>query len=722
MIDIEKFRQINIDIVKILNPDADYLPECDSFPYDGKLLAGKYEKDNYSLIKNVLEEENDKPALLVAPCSAGKTYTIARIFSKMAYDSDTYCILAVPFRNMALQNQYEYDIYGFQAIVGGGKNPSKYLRRFSVVYDKMEDMLLYCKKILSSNHNAKFYLVIDEAQYLTTALGYRPCVKILKDITDCGLFRKVLCMTATPAAIANMQFSRIIHFSNVADEKLVKKLTIIQAEHLREAIYDFALNEESPYVRVNDFSEIDTFRKKLEEQGKKVVTLTSRDKETYKASTYGTEKYKNSNLQSIVEEGNLKNDKMVLLCTSSLDAGVNFTKYSPQTKALFAVMKYYHICADDIEQFFSRFRSGLEEAVVIQPVPAVKKGKKKPAFKSLQDKLKETIQIAESRIIAVKKTYDVFKDEKDENVLKKMKDLLSISHEEGTSVIDDYFDIIGMDEELEVEINYPLLYYFAYQRFNEQYYHYPKKLADALAESFGMDITVIYDDREFKGIEKAVHVPKISWDDLVDDGIFESLLDAPSFVNSIRIKSFSSLLPYFDEDTSDTLADDSVRLCILENNIKKMMGLNLNAQQCVTLLSLFTNERDFDKAFKRLLQAYHYECFDTYAGSPSDYSEDDAVYSAVKKVKGKRKSLAFNNVNIKAVQDAIPEKNGKKMSKAKIKHRIEKIFFIEKRAGRSSVILDVKKVGQLYKEIIGSFHCLSLPAADDGKEELPSAS
>ena len=368
-------------VLKLLYNTKNYSPAIAKRSFTEKLT--KYpEEGNMEYIKSLIELNGGAKNLIIAPTGSGKTYSIDAIFRQMNSESDgkqLLCLLC-PNRVQNIQNE-KSDDYSFEALVAGVQldENEQNVRQISAVYDKVPSIISYKK----AHPDCKLRLVIDECQTLISANTFREQAidtimrMISENIADSYTF-----ITATYENMCCFSFDNIVLFEDKNYKPVFKSVNIKYAKQKKfeNLVIDTAAHESKPYIRLNDTQMIKRVEATLSNMGKKCYSVTANDKAST-TNADGTVTYKNPIFDHIVNHDDLYNNEGeadVILATSLLDAGTNFTKYSPESTPVFAVFNPKLMNIDEIEQAFNRFRpqkdaegniTQLDHALIIHQMP-----------------------------------------------------------------------------------------------------------------------------------------------------------------------------------------------------------------------------------------------------------------------------------------------------------------------------------------------------------------
>lgn len=376
-------------ILRLLYNKKDYAPAVSKRSFTEKLT--KYpEEGNMEYIKSLIELDNGAKNLIIAPTGSGKTYSIDAIFRQMNAESDgkqLLCLLC-PNRVQNIQNE-KSDDYSFEALVAGVQldENEHNVRQISAVYDKVPSIISYKR----AHPDCKLRLVIDECQTLISANVFRAqAVDAIMRMISENLADSYTFITATYENMCCFSFDNIVLFEDKNYKPVFKSVNIKYAKQKKfeNLVLDTAIHESKPYIRLNSVEMIKRVMATLKTTELNCHSVTANDKESTTKED-GTVTYKNVIFEHIVNNDDLFNNEGeadVILATSLLDAGTNFTRYSPDSTPVFAVFSPQLMNIDEIEQAFNRFRPQkdsagnviqLDHALIIHqlPAPAIKNAK-----------------------------------------------------------------------------------------------------------------------------------------------------------------------------------------------------------------------------------------------------------------------------------------------------------------------------------------------------------
>ena len=707
-----EFKQLNIDVITKLYPEEEYNPEVTELQYEEKILKGEKGKENLKYLKEMfLSGNSGHPSLLVAPCSAGKTYTINQIADELIQEDiyDTYVFVLFPGRSQCLQVANEYA--GFEAIIAG-KQITERKHKCAVVYEKVSEVGWFLNSKKYDNENLRAYVIVDEAQELVKARNYRESVKNIQALIHSDLCSFSLCMTGTPTPVSCFLYDQLLFMTDQEVRSKIGEIDILQAEDCDNTIYQTVLSAKAPYARINDLDEIGRMRQFLEKNGNIVEILTSEEKGKVMVEEEGRRKevHKNKTLQNIIEKNSLSNETFPekILCSSLLDAGVNFTEYSKETIPIYYAPRTIHMCADDVIQFISRFRNGLEKALIVLPITGEeKKGRKKAKFKELPDLLQEVVRLADKRVEQIKKTYDAMINAglKDAKLGEMVRNLLIINEYDYDQSMDHYYTIQRMDEEgLDIAIEPENLFLIAYQRFNAQYYSEPENLIELLKAEFQTEVAISLAEKVPLATPSKVKKDSL---DISKYFLMLSFMNSyASFQTDFMDKKWTTFLRYLYivEDGVKLYEDDKNEVSQVYQCLVGLMDLGLSVEEAVGCLLTCPSQREYDRVVKKLQLAVFLETLKTSSSTySSQFAEYKYVYLAVESIKRRKgqKGIALNKENYEEIQQYIRDTYHKELGIIKIRNRIEEIYVLKNKGvkGRNPSTDKIKTLHYVARKI-----------------------
>lgn len=368
-------------VLKLLYNKKEYNPTISKRSFTEKLT--KYPKEgNMEYIRSLIELDNGAKSLIIAPTGSGKTYSIDAIFRQMNAESDgkqLLCLLC-PNRVQNIQNE-KSDDYSFEALVAGVEldENGQGARQISAVYDKVPSIISYRK----AHPDCKLRIVIDECQTLVSANTFREqAIDTIMRMIGENLADSYTFITATYENMCCFSFDNIVLFEDPNYKPVFRSVDVRYAKKKRfeNLVVDTALHESKAYIRLNSTEMIKTVEATLMNMGQRCFSVTAADKGST-TNGDGTVTYSNSVFDHIVNNDDLYNNEGeadTILATSLLDAGTNFTKYSPDSTPVFAVFSPQLMNLDEIEQAFNRFRPQkdsagnviqLDHALIIHQLP-----------------------------------------------------------------------------------------------------------------------------------------------------------------------------------------------------------------------------------------------------------------------------------------------------------------------------------------------------------------
>lgn len=369
-------------VLNLLYNKKDYAPAVTRRSFTEKLT--KYPKEgNMEYIKSLIELDNGAMNLIIAPTGSGKTYSIDAIFRQMNSESDgkqLLCLLC-PNRVQNIQNE-KSDDYSFEALVAGVQleENEHNVRQISAVYDKVPSIINYKK----AHPDCRLRLVIDECQTLISANTFREqAIDTIMRMINEKIADSYTFITATYENMCCFSFDNIVLFEDKNYKPVFKAVNIKYAKQktFENLVVDTAIHESKPYIRLNNTEMIKRVKATLRNMGQNCYSVTA-DEKGSTTNEDGTVTYNNAIFDHIVNHDDLYNNEGeadTILATSLLDAGTNFTKYSPESTPVFAVFNPKLMNIDEIEQAFNRFRPQkdaegnviqLDHALIIHQLPS----------------------------------------------------------------------------------------------------------------------------------------------------------------------------------------------------------------------------------------------------------------------------------------------------------------------------------------------------------------
>lgn len=360
---------------------TDYQPNVIKRTFTEKLTKNP-EEGNMEAIKELICQDNGAKNLIIAPTGSGKTHSIDAIFKQITAESDEKQLLCLlcPNRVQNIQNE-KSDNYNFEALIEGIslEDNGEDIRQISAVYDKLPEIRKYKKE----HPDCKLRIVIDECHTLISAYTFREqAISSIMRLIKSGEADSYTFITATYENMCVFSFDNILLFEDKNYKPVFKSIDIRFAarKDLDNLIMSTAQNESKPFIRLNDLERIKRIDKTLSDMGVNSHAVTADDK-GYRTNADGTVTYNNVIFDHIVNHDDLYNndgEADVIFATSLLDAGTNFTVYSPESTPVFVVCFENQMNIDEIEQSFNRFRPQkdengniiqLEQAIILHPLP-----------------------------------------------------------------------------------------------------------------------------------------------------------------------------------------------------------------------------------------------------------------------------------------------------------------------------------------------------------------
>lgn len=368
-------------VQKLLFGTSDYQPNIMKRTFTEKLTKNP-EEGNMEAIKELICQDNGAKSLIIAPTGSGKTYSIDAIFKQITAESSEKQLLCLlcPNRVQNIQNE-KSDDYNFEALIEGIslEDNGEDIRQISAVYDKLPEIRKYKKE----HPDCKLRVVIDECHTLISANTFREqAISSIMRLIQSGEADSYTFITATYENMCVFSFNNILLFEDKNYKPVFKSIDIrfAKKKDLDNLIMSTAMHESKPYIRLNSMERIERIDKTLTNLGINSQTITADDK-GYRTNDDGTVTYNNIIFDHIVNNDDLYNNKGeadVILATSLLDAGTNFSRYSPESTPVFVVLSEKLMNIDEIEQSFNRFRPQkdkdgniiqLDHAIILHQIP-----------------------------------------------------------------------------------------------------------------------------------------------------------------------------------------------------------------------------------------------------------------------------------------------------------------------------------------------------------------
>lgn len=363
----DRFQQFINNSAYILNLlyDINYQPNVVKRPFTEKLTKHPNE-GNMEYLKNLICMNNGAKSLIIAPTGSGKTYSVDAIFKQIKAESEEEQILCLlcPNRVQNIQNE-KSDVYSFEALIEGVclEDNGQNIRQISAVYDKIPEIRKYKKE----HPGCRLRIVIDECHNLISANIFREqAIQAIMRLIQSNVADSYTFITATYDNMCCFAFDNIVLFEDKSYKPVFGSIDIrfTEKKYFENLVMDTALKERKAYIRLNHRDSIKRIEKALLDKGQKCFSVTAGDK-GYTKNSDGTITYNNTIFDHITNHDDLYNNEGeadTILATSLLDAGTNFTKYSPESTPVFAVFSPELMNIDEIEQSFNRFRPQKDKA------------------------------------------------------------------------------------------------------------------------------------------------------------------------------------------------------------------------------------------------------------------------------------------------------------------------------------------------------------------------
>lgn len=312
-----------------------------------------------------LQTRRNQIVMVIGNAGGGKTYIQLKVAKELdleSKDDNVVYIFVGPGSKQMNQNEVNDDLweFGFKSVVGknnkletdDGEHYAKKLkkghRKFSVVYDLTYDVVKEAKK-----QGLEVVLVVDECHKLVSHFrgdaikGIREAMKMADMVTM---------MTATPEkCLLHFKYDEIIELvdedvqTNIGDFNIT--YTDKCDETLRREIYKALKFKTRPLVKLDwSLDDINALAKSLEEEGYIVEVLSSKNT--------SSEVFK-----SIVENGIIPDGIDIVLCTSTVEAGISLK--SKDITPIMVCNSISRFNSDNTIQFFARPRKKVKKGILI---------------------------------------------------------------------------------------------------------------------------------------------------------------------------------------------------------------------------------------------------------------------------------------------------------------------------------------------------------------------
>ena len=718
-----KFVTLNKKIQKIMYPDVAYNPEFTEYSFTNKLLS---EPDNLNRITDLMTAGQTN--LLISPCGSGKTFTLSQAADILLADPnyDSLVLFLTPSRCQTLQVSSDY---GFTAITRQD-SPKPCDSKLAVVYEKLHTVKKFCEQKRADwerNTNPKklplrILMCVDECQMLTTSLQYRQSVVEIVDFMNSKIVDSTLFMTATPRAVCNFAFNRIVAFNDTVKRQQIKNITLKCSNDVNRTIYNEIRSNPTSYARINSYKVINELKKKLLADGRPSVALTAEEKKSRiekqddgKGNRKAVEVFENETLNSIIYNSDLNNKDIAILATSLVDSGTNFVKYE-LPHYIFSITSQVHACVDDIEQSANRFRAGLQNATII--TRNIQNTKVK--FLSLQDQLSRTIWIIKQKVTKIQAVRKTFIDagSTEQVVRDAIKLLLLINEDDFSFDRYTYYDLRNvMDDTFTFTLNMNHIFKIAYDLYNLSLYYHPEHLKEELEETFGVDV-------DMQILNDIIDVKKKDKESDKNDGeeranalaAFNHLITKyPFLCNSIDSKNPMNWVFLYDNYAKKNKEDCSA-IAIMESKVGRYLYKDIidlrtfgyTTEETLKIINHFTQKKLLNAFIKdaRLLSYLHnciYHGLDANSSSPfvKQYYEEKLIYDEIKKRLDStgQKTIAYSDELVKSIVETLDRPG---ITKCTVNRRIMKMYQfknLKTKQKRNITIERVKTIKDLYQKI-----------------------
>lgn len=312
-----------------------------------------------------LQTRRGKVVMVIGNAGGGKTYIQLKVASELdleSEDNNVAYIFIGPGSKQMNQNEVNDDLweFNFKSVVGvknklktdDGEHFSKKLkkghRKFSVVYDLAYDVVKEAKA-----QGLEVVLVVDECHKLVSHFRGDAIKGVRKAMEMADM---VTMMTATPEkCLLHFKYDEIIELIDEDAQTNIGDFNITYTdkcdETLRREIYKALTFKTRPLVKLDwSLDDINALAKSLEEEGYIVEVLSSKNADS-------------KVFQSIVENGIIPDGIDIVLCTSTVEAGISLK--SKDITPIMVCNNISRFSSDNTIQFFARPRNEVNNAVLI---------------------------------------------------------------------------------------------------------------------------------------------------------------------------------------------------------------------------------------------------------------------------------------------------------------------------------------------------------------------
>ena len=475
-------------------------------------------------------ESHSQEVLVVAPTSAGKTYTANEVFNELNRREKAKVlkpgekkiqllnVLLCPNRIQNSQNQKDYimtaligNVESLDYLIYEGKN------NISAVYDKTREII---DSVINHKDEIKVNLIIDEAHLLVDDASFRNCIEEVKELVDLVLSKgsSVIYITATKDSLKGKSFDKIIEFKDEEYKAPAKKCKIIlnaSGESMIDFCYKKIKETTLPFVRLNSFSMTDKLLTPTDIiDNRTFLTVDSSKKgatTVYDAKGKEHTVYDSDFFGSVVEKGELPLLTMVngvqtkvdgYMATSVLQVGTNIKsiggKQEKSLTPIYICQNPENMSLNATVQFYNRIRFSVDEYVFLMPSTEERK------IKSYESIVKKEITLMEKSIKFFSNTIKGLQTlYPKEGVIEGINALLKSDKQiEGHT-----FNLghLYLDEEtLEVKSNFYKFWNVCYTRYISQYYYNVKEFKKLLEKELHIPVEII-EETEVDKINKEIN-------------------------------------------------------------------------------------------------------------------------------------------------------------------------------------------------------------------------
>jgi energy-coupling factor transporter ATP-binding protein EcfA2 len=427
--------------------------------------------------------------------------------------------ILTPSRVQNQQNEQIY--YNLACIIAESKKLMEYdlLKEetaFSVVYDKVTEIIKAYELEDSDNVEVHISLIIDEAQELTLALGYREqAIKNMIEVSELVKSKggSVLLMTATPEPIIQLEVDDVVECVKKSGYKAPAESGYIYINKTDTSMSEFVYRElekmlnkgERPLINYNSIRIIKKLKEKFFFEGFNFLDFDGSQKKFTKGldnegKTFND--YKNPICNDVINNSSLpdttKNGTRVdgWFVTSVMNVGTNVNhiggRMDEKVNPTFTVFDQKQSDANQIVQFLNRVRYQVNKNIVLMnyydksKIDKVIKPnwlEKEEIIKREYEILKKSLKSFELHIEAIK----LVSADKNE-IIFIMEQIFKTKNTKGFT---NNLDCIYIDHDtLEIKYDINAFWKHCYSKFQMQYYYYPQKLVKRLYDELGVHFII----------------------------------------------------------------------------------------------------------------------------------------------------------------------------------------------------------------------------------------